>query len=50
MVTLNTNRGFQNLESSNTQNNKDINVNNVSQVNSINEKGSTYKKYICKFY
>ena len=50
MVVLNTNRGFQNLESSNTQKNKDINVNNVSQVNSINEKGSTNIKYICKFY
>ena len=49
MVILNTNRGFQNLELSNIQNNKDINVNS-SQVNTINEKGNTNIKYICKFY
>ena len=47
MVSLNKNRGLQNLESSNLQNNKDLNMNNVSQVN---EKSNTNIKYICKFY
>ena len=47
MVSLNKNRGLQNLESSNLQNNKDLNMNNVSQVN---ERSNTNIKYICKFY
>ena len=47
MVLLNKNRGFQNLESSNLQNNKDLTMNNLSQVN---EKSNTNIKYICKFY
>ena len=47
MVSLNKNRGLQNLESSNLQNNKDLNMNNLSQVN---EKSNTNIKYICKFY
>ena len=50
MVSINKNRGFQNLESSNIQNNKDINTINISQTNTINEKSNTNIKYICKFY
>ena len=50
MVILNKNRGIQNLESSNIQNNKDLNINNLSQGNAINEKSNTNIKYICKFY
>ena len=47
MVTINKNRGFQNLESSINQNNKDLNMMNLSQTN---EKSNTNIKYICKFY
>ena len=50
MVMLNKNRGIQNLESSNNPNNKDANLLNISQINSINEKSNTNIKYICKFY
>ena len=50
MVVINQNRGIQNLESSNIQNNKDINIINLSQINSTNEKSNTNIKYICKFY
>ena len=50
MVSINKNRGFQNIESSNIQNNKDINTINISQTNTINEKSNTNIKYICKFY
>ena len=50
MVSINKNRGFQNLESSNIQNNKDINTINISQTNTLNEKSNTNIKYICKFY
>ena len=50
MVTINQNRGLQNLESSNIQNNKDTNVINLSQTNTTNEKSNINIKYICKFY
>ena len=50
MVSINKNRGFQNLESSNIQNSKDINMINISQTNTINEKSNANIKYICKFY
>ena len=50
MVMVNKNRGIQNLESSNNPNNKDANLLNISQINSINEKSNTNIKYICKFY
>ena len=50
MVIINQNRGIQNLESSNIQNGKDINMINLSQSNTTNEKGSSNIKYICKFY
>ena len=50
MVTINQNRGLQNLESSNIQNNKDTNIINLSQTNTTNEKSNINIKYICKFY
>ena len=50
MVIINQNRDIQNLESSNIQNSKDINMINLSQSNTNNEKSSSNIKYICKFY